>query len=148
MNVEMAKRADIGGRNDQQDRVAVFARRDARLLVLADGLGGYEGGAVAAQAVIDTAKQQFNASTAGGPADLLTVIATGSHERINTIGDERGTSPHSTCVLLHLRAGISTWLMSATVDSIDFAMATWWSARSIIPWSNSCVFRAALPRKR
>ena len=109
MNVEIAKRDDIGGRDDQQDRVAVFARRDARLLVLADGMGGYEGGALAAQAVVDTAEEQFHSSTAGSPADLLTVIATGSHERINTIGAERGISPHSTCILLHLRADISTW---------------------------------------
>lgn len=101
--------ADIGGREEQQDRVAIFERGGAQLLVLADGMGGHEGGALAAQAVVDVARERFDAVVTGNPTDLLVSIALGSHEIINAIGAERGMSPHSTCVLLHLTETVATW---------------------------------------
>ena len=57
--VECACASDIGGREEQQDRVAVFRSENAVLLALADGLGGHEDGAAAAGAVIDAAQQAF-----------------------------------------------------------------------------------------
>ena len=59
--VECACASDIGGREEQQDRVAVFRSENAVLLALADGLGGHEDGAAAAGAVIDAAQQAFSA---------------------------------------------------------------------------------------
>ena len=59
MHLQTACFADIGGRSEQQDRAEVLARGDVRLLVLADGMGGHEGGAQAAQTVIDTARELF-----------------------------------------------------------------------------------------
>ena len=106
---ETASLADIGGRDEQQDRVAVFEKNDAQLLVLADGMGGHEGGALAAEALLDVAHQHFEEATIAHPTELLTRIATGTHERINALGDERGISPHSTCVLLHLTQTTATW---------------------------------------
>ena len=106
---ETASLADIGGRDEQQDRVSVFEQNDAKLLVLADGMGGHEGGALAAQALLDVARQHFEEAAIAHPIDLLTMIAIGSHERINALGAERGISPHSTCVLLHLTQTTATW---------------------------------------
>ena len=60
--LECACASDIGGREEQQDRVAVFRSENAVLLALADGLGGHEGGAAAAGAVIDAAQQAFAAA--------------------------------------------------------------------------------------
>jgi len=55
---QAAKAEAIGGRKEQQDRVELFESRDGseRLLVLADGMGGHSGGAIAADAVVETAR--------------------------------------------------------------------------------------------
>ena len=110
--IETACLADIGGREEQQDRVRVLDGERGKLLVLADGAGGHAGGALAAQAVIDTAAdvlRDFERGQEGTPADLLQSIVLGAHERINALGAERGITPHSTCVLLHLGTVGAAW---------------------------------------
>ena len=54
--------SDIAGRGEQEDRVEIIASpdRESYLLVVADGMGGYQDGGRAAQAVIDTAKSSRN----------------------------------------------------------------------------------------
>ena len=64
---EAACFADIGGREEQQDRVAAFTRVDAHLLVVADGLGGHENGAWAAQSVVNAARERVSAASDAGP---------------------------------------------------------------------------------
>ncbi len=108
--IETACHSDIGGRDEQQDRVAVFAGEWAQLLVLADGLGGHAGGALAAQAVIDVARERFEASVEVNPADLLTAIVRDAHERIRMVGAGLRPSPHSTCVLLHVSLTEAVWI--------------------------------------
>ena len=111
--VETACVADIGGREEQQDRVRVLGGESGKLLVLADGAGGHAGGALAAQTVIDVASDALRAFEIGpacAPADLLRDIALGAHERINALGTERGISPHSTCVLLHISMADAAWV--------------------------------------
>ena len=109
MDIESASHADIGGRDEQQDRVAAFSDRNGQLFVLADGVGGQEGGALAAQTVIDTARGRLDAWNADDPVNLLISVAATAHERINAIGDERGMSPHSTCVLLYIDRNTTAW---------------------------------------
>ena len=46
---------DIGGRKEQQDRVAVLWSDAACLVVVADGLGGHAEGAFASQTAVDVA---------------------------------------------------------------------------------------------
>lgn len=101
--------ADIGGRDEQQDRVAVFRSGAAHLLVLADGMGGHQGGALAAQKVIDVAAERLQIDGAEEPTELLTSIVIGAHEGINALGEKMGISPHSTCVLLHVTDAGATW---------------------------------------
>ena len=108
--IETACHSDIGGRDEQQDRVAVFAGEGAQLLVVADGLGGHAGGALAAQAVIDVAHERFEASVEVNPADLLTAIVRDAHERIRLVGAGLRPSPHSTCVLLHVSLTEAVWI--------------------------------------
>ena len=111
--METACLDDIGGREDQQDRVQVIeGGGDAQLLVLADGMGGHEGGALAAQAVIDAASDEFQTlggAPASDPAGLLARVVAGAHERINALGAERGLKPHSTCVLLYIDPVATAW---------------------------------------
>lgn len=101
--------SDIGGRDEQQDRVEILSRGDALLCVLADGMGGHQGGALAAQTVIDVARERFHSGAVAEPKVFLTSIAECAHERINAVGAERGINPHSTCVLLHLTDAEATW---------------------------------------
>ena len=109
---ETAYLDDIGGREEQQDRVAVFNGANAHLLVLADGVGGHEGGALAAQTLIDVASDSFRTFQSNSEdtrAHLLEGIVLNAHERINALGREHDIKPHSTCVLLYIDAEAAAW---------------------------------------
>ena len=104
----------IGGRSEQQYRVAVF--RDggsgAVLAVVADGLGGHVGGAAAAQAVIDAAGEFWAQSPkpAAEPEQLLADICLAAHRRIVAMSTETGRDGHSTCALLYGDTKVTAWL--------------------------------------
>lgn len=51
MKYEIGKANRLGNRSSNQDRFAVIERPNAVLMVLADGMGGYQGGAIAAETV-------------------------------------------------------------------------------------------------
>ena len=106
---ETASHSDIGGREEQQDRVLVLEEDGSRLLVLADGMGGHSGGALAAETVMQAARARFPADEEDDPGEVLQEIVGIAHERMNAIGSARGLSPHSTCVLLYLTASTARW---------------------------------------
>ena len=106
---EVATHTDIGGREEQQDRVLSLEKGGARLLVLADGMGGHDDGSLAAEAVMEVARRRFGASANGGGEDLAADVVRQAHERIHALGAERRTAPHSTCVVLHLTARRAVW---------------------------------------
>lgn len=110
---QTAKADDIGGRDDQQDRVEIFEAPGAEqvMLVLADGMGGHAGGEMAAQAVIDVVGEAWRRHL-DEPVEaesFLGAIIAGVHERINQVGIEHGLTPRSTIVLLYLNAGKAHW---------------------------------------
>lgn len=112
LNYETACRTDIGGREEQQDRAAILSGDHARLLVVADGVGGHTGGALAAQTVIDVANEafrDFEPTPKATPAQSLERLATSAHERINILGGAQGLNAHSTCVLLYIDAEVAAW---------------------------------------
>lgn len=112
LEYETAYFEDIGGREEQQDRVAVFSGASTHLLALADGAGGHEGGALAAQVLVDVARESFHALERlpeGTPTHWLERIALDAHECINALGRERDMQPHSTCVLLYLDSETAAW---------------------------------------
>ena len=104
----------IGDRAEQQDRVAILSSplvAGCMLAVLADGMGGKTGGALAAQQMIETAKNLFNEYTprAMTAEDLLRNIAYEAHTIIKLTAMSSEKEPHSTMVLLLLRAGRADW---------------------------------------
>lgn len=113
LTIESCSAQHLGDREEQQDRVAIFPhpKRSGMLLaVLADGMGGHTGGAMAAEQVIHTARSNFESY---GPAQpVREMLAEGILDAHNAIRLARYTSeqdPHSTACLLMLHANRADW---------------------------------------
>jgi serine/threonine protein phosphatase PrpC len=113
--IEAGTGQHIGDRPEQQDRVALFAAPKApgtMMAVLADGMGGRTGGAMAAEQVIRSAKQLFDEfSPATHSVDaMLQTIAMEAHTIIRLSGLSAEKEPHSTIVILVITAaGSAHW---------------------------------------
>ena len=103
--------SDIGGRGEQQDRVAIIAPPDESgyLVVVADGMGGYEGGARAAQAVVDTASRFFEMGNVTDPLKSLGRLCAEAHQAVVALGEQEGQPPGSTCVFLYVSEDEACW---------------------------------------
>ena len=105
--IEAVTGQHIGDRKEQQDRVALLSAPRAPgylLAVLADGMGGSKGGAMAAEQIIHSAKQlmsEFSPLT-HNVEGLLETIVKESHTIINLIGMSENNRPHTTMVALML----------------------------------------------
>ncbi|SNS58809.1 Serine/threonine protein phosphatase PrpC [Noviherbaspirillum humi] len=97
----------LGDRDEQQDRVALFGSPKApgyMMAVLADGMGGMKGGALAAEQVIRTARQAFEAFSpqADDIGAMLRAIVADAHTVIKLTAVTSEKNPHSTAVILVL----------------------------------------------
>jgi serine/threonine protein phosphatase PrpC len=104
----------IGDRPEQQDSVGIFTskrRPGCALFVVADGMGGRTGGALAAQQVMTTAQSLFDdfSGTDSGEA-LLTQIVHEAHTiiRLSALSSEK--EPHSTMVAMLLYQERAEWV--------------------------------------
>ena len=102
---------NIGKRSEQQDRVGVFHARNGKrhLLVLADGMGGLQQGAQAAQIVIDTAKDAFTKRRISNPELFLESICYQAHKSINALEPDASPAPGTTCVILYIDNNEAWW---------------------------------------
>ena len=114
VSVDATTGQHIGDRKEQQDRVAIISSKKARgtaLVVLADGAGGYKGGAAAADQVIATAANLFESYSPKQetPAQLLRDIVVEAHTviRLNRVLTEQ--EPHSTMVAMVLQPDRADW---------------------------------------
>lgn len=105
--IEAGTAQHIGDRAEQQDRVSLFTAAKAPgylMAVVADGMGGLSGGAMAAEQVLRTAKQAFDlfSPQTEDAITLLRTIARDAHTliKLNAIASEK--KPHSTMVILLL----------------------------------------------
>lgn len=105
--IDAATGQTLGERTEQQDRTAVFGSPKAPgylMAVVADGMGGLTGGALAAEQVIRTAQQNFEmfSPEAEDIEQLLNTIAHEAHTIINLSAMSAEKQPHSTVVILVL----------------------------------------------
>jgi len=103
-----------GDRQEQQDRVAFFPHPrggSAALAVVADGMGGHTGGALAAQQVVHTAGNNFERYSARSesPQSLLVASLNEAHLLIKASRYMNEKEPHSTAVMLLVGADRATW---------------------------------------
>lgn len=105
--IEAGTGQHIGDRKEQQDRTALFSAAKApgyMMAVVADGMGGLTGGALAAEQVISSAKQlfqEFSPQTDQVEA-LLKRITHEAHSIIKLSSYSSEKEPHSTLVILIL----------------------------------------------
>ena len=103
----------LGDRAEQQDRVGIFTSRrlpDSALFVVADGMGGKTGGAMAAQQVMSTAKNLFEEYSVGQSIEsLLTEIVNEAHLviRLSALSTEK--EPHSTFAAIVVQPHRADW---------------------------------------
>lgn len=113
LTLESCAAQHIGDREEQQDRVGIFphpTNKGALLAVVADGMGGLSGGALAAEQVIHVARTCFDGmqSTTDVPGVLAAAI-NDSHHTIKLTAYSSEKEPHSTVCLLVLHSGRVDW---------------------------------------
>jgi serine/threonine protein phosphatase PrpC len=105
--IEAGSGQHLGDREEQQDRVALFAASRApgyMMAIVADGMGGLSGGAMAAEQVIRTAKQAFDlfSPLTDNVDTMLHGIARDAHTIIKLTAISSEKKPHSTVFALVL----------------------------------------------
>jgi serine/threonine protein phosphatase PrpC len=114
LKVETCVAQHLGDRAEQQDRVALFPhpqRRGALMAVLADGMGGHSGGAIAAEQVVHKARELFDACAPGAqaPRELLRAVIDEAHLVIKLVRFTSEQDPHTTAAVLMLQPGRIDW---------------------------------------
>jgi len=112
MQLDVALSKNIGGRDEQQDAVSVYTSADASqsLVVLADGMGGHSGGALASSMVLKMASELFQMrSPFEDPDAFLTELCALTHHEINALGESVKSAPRSTGVYLLIMDQKAYW---------------------------------------
>lgn len=115
MKYEVAVNSAIGARSTNQDRAEWSTRENAVLLVLADGLGGYEGGEVAAEAFVNSVLRSFESvltPTIPDPHAFIVMSTLHGHRTVNRVARLKGfneQAPRTTAVICIVQSGYAYW---------------------------------------
>lgn len=113
MDYEIGRLSRTGNREHNQDRLAALETEHGLLLVLADGMGGQHGGALAAQTLVDTvsAELAFYALPLPRPQQFLTSVLHKAHAAVREAGHRAHppVDPGTTAVLCLIQNGTASW---------------------------------------
>ena len=114
MQVEYADLSLLGGREENQDRVAVAVAEHAALMVVVDGMGGHAEGARAAEVTLKTLLEAFwhTPQPLFDPLGFLHLTLGRAHEEVVRIGlhlplEQR---PRATCAVCLVQQGSAYWV--------------------------------------
>ncbi|MFU8894980.1 MAG: PP2C family protein-serine/threonine phosphatase [Gammaproteobacteria bacterium] len=112
MRFEMAEVSLLGDREENQDRFAAERHNGNVLLVVADGMGGHSGGALAAETAVDSLQQSF--AEVGRDVDcreFLRLAIEQAHDAVVAIGAKIGigSRPRATCAACMVQDGRAVW---------------------------------------
>jgi serine/threonine protein phosphatase PrpC len=114
LNISLVQETRPGGRPYNQDRVAHWMTADALLLVVADGMGGYAGGELAARAAVESIGAAFREQAQPALADPEAFLASAPARAHTAIAKEAaraglGDAPRTTLVACVVQGGDAYW---------------------------------------
>ncbi len=115
MRYSLSHQTMLGTRRENQDRLACTERENSVLLVVADGLGGYAGGGMAAQTLVDTftsAFENMQQRVVEEPAAFLVLTLAHGHTMVRRRARKQGFEvgqPKTTCVACLIQNGYAYW---------------------------------------
>jgi serine/threonine protein phosphatase PrpC len=92
---------DIGGRAEQQDSVSIFTLEKQIFMVVADGMGGHKGGAVASSTLLKIAENSFlfhNNSINSSPKEFFNKIIEETKEALREKSYAQNIDPNTTVI--------------------------------------------------
>ena len=104
----------VGDRTGNEDRVGYSYSRDVLLMVIADGMGGHEGGEVAAEIAVTEITRRFQQEARNKvrkPFEFLVSSIQSAHRAIVAHAVERNLleCPRTTCVACVIQNGYAFW---------------------------------------
>ncbi|MHB8455769.1 MAG: PP2C family protein-serine/threonine phosphatase [Acidiferrobacterales bacterium] len=114
MRFQLAQYSLKGSRPTNQDRVACGERDNRIMMVLADGLGGHDGGALAAETLTQTVMRAFESvkqPVITKPSPFLALSIMQAHKAILKNGRAHAPpiTPRTTCIVCLVQRGYAYW---------------------------------------
>jgi len=113
LRFETAEISLLGDREENQDRAAVCTQNGAVFLIVADGMGGHEGGALAAETALKSLRERFIAHAPEGDSEaFLRESMELAHDAVVAAGEQAGigSRPRTTCAACLVQEGMARWV--------------------------------------